>query len=48
MCVNVGQGEGNAGKGAGLELDHLCSSLKICDPVIVGPACVLFVMKCFI
>lgn len=47
MCVNVGQGE-NAGKGAGLELDDLRSSLKICDPVIVGPACVLCVMKCFV
>lgn len=44
MCLcEGGQGEENAGEGAGLELDDLCGSLKICDPVIAGPAFVLYV-----
>lgn len=48
VCVRMGQGEENAGKGAGLELGDLCGALRICDPIIVGPACVLYIVKCFV
>lgn len=48
MCVSVRQGEENAGHGVGLELDDLCGPLKLCDPIIVGPAYVLYVAKCFV
>lgn len=45
MC-ECGEGEENAGKGAGLELDDVCGPLKICDPIIVGSAYGLYVVKC--
>lgn len=47
MC-ECGEGEENAVKGAGLELDEVCGPLKICDPIIVGSAYGLYVVKWFV